>query len=377
MKKIFVLTGEPSGDKLAAEVIKQINLKEKNIQYLSVGGENLKQLNIKSIFELKDITYIGITSVILNLFRIRKIINQTVEKVIKFNPDILFSVDSPDFSLRVAKKIKNINPKIKTIHYVSPQIWVWRKGRIKKFKNYIDHMLLLFNFEKKYYDAENMLSSFVGHPLLEINQDKKDISKIIPYGKKIISLFPGSRSSEINLILPILVDFIRLMNKKYNDYFFVFHTNNHQHDLVSSKLSSLEEDNYQVVSNTVIKENIIKNSFFAVVKSGTISLEICKYAIPSIIIYKMNPINFFLIKNMVNIKFANIINIINQKEIIPELLQNECNPKEIFNSVNYFIQNPDSIDKQKKLIKSTIGSMKNIGLPSLNAANIVLSYINN
>ena len=377
MKKIFVLTGEPSGDKLAAEVIKQINLKEKNIQYLSVGGENLKQLNIKSIFELKDITYIGITSVILNLFRIRKIINQTVEKVIKFNPDILFSVDSPDFSLRVAKKIKNINPKIKTIHYVSPQIWVWRKGRIKKFKNYIDHMLLLFNFEKKYYDAENMLSSFVGHPLLEINQDKKDISKIIPYGKKIISLFPGSRSSEINLILPILVDFIRLMNKKYNDYFFVFHTNNHQHDLVSSKLSSLEEDNYQVVSNTVIKENIIKNSFFAVVKSGTISLEICKYAIPSIIIYKMNPINFFLIKNMVNIKFANIINIINQKEIIPELLQNECNPKEIFNSVNYFIQNPDSIDQQKKLIKSTIGSMKNIGLPSLNAANIVLSYINN
>ena len=377
MKKIFVLTGEPSGDKLAAEVIKQINLKEKNIQYLSVGGENLKQLNIKSIFELKDITYIGITSVILNLFRIRKIINQTVEKVIKFNPDILFSVDSPDFSLRVAEKIKNINPNIKTIHYVSPQIWVWRKGRIKKFKNYIDHMLLLFNFEKKYYDAENMLSSFVGHPLLEINQDKKDISKIIPYGKKIISLFPGSRSSEINLILPILVDFIKLMNKKYNNYFFVFHTNNHQHDLVSSKLSSLEEDNYQVVSNTVIKENIIKNSFFAVVKSGTISLEICKYAIPSIIIYKMNPINFFLIKNMVNIKFANIINIINQKEIIPELLQNECNPKEIFNSVNYFIQNPDSIDKQKKLIKSTIGSMKNIGLPSLNAANIVLSYINN
>ena len=91
----------------------------------------------------------------------------------------------------------------------------------------------------------------------------------------------------------------------------------------------------------------------------------------------MNPINFFLIKNMINIKFANIINIINQKEIIPELLQNECNPKEIFNSVNYFIQNPDSIDKQKKLIKSTIGSMKNIGLPSLNAANIVLSYINN
>ena len=112
MKKIFILTGEPSGDKLAAEVIKQINLKEKNIQYLSVGGENLKQLNIKSIFELKDITYIGITSVILNLFRIRKIINQTVEKVIEFNPDILFSVDS-QLSLRVAEKINTLTQILK------------------------------------------------------------------------------------------------------------------------------------------------------------------------------------------------------------------------------------------------------------------------
>lgn len=107
MKKIFILTGEPSGDKLASEVIKQIKLKENNIQYLCLGGENLKSLNIESISNLKDITYIGITSVLLNIFKIKKIINETVKKIIEFNPDILFSVDSPDFSLRVAEKVKN------------------------------------------------------------------------------------------------------------------------------------------------------------------------------------------------------------------------------------------------------------------------------
>ena len=143
------------------------------------------------------------------------------------------------------------------------------------------------------------------------------------------------------------------------------------------KLSNFKDDNYQIVTNPNIKENIIKHSFFAVSKSGTISLEICKYEVPSIIIYKMNPINFFFIKRMVKTKFANIINIINQKEIIPELLQSECNSKEIFNSVNYFIQKPEMIKKQQELVKKTVKSMQNDELSSLNAANIVLSYIKN
>ena len=128
MKKIFILTGEPSGDKLASIVISKLKSSNPDIEYLSVGGSNLKKIGINSIFELKEITYLGFTSVILNILKIRKKINQTVEEVIKFNPDILFSVDSPDFTLRVAERVKNINNNIKTIHYVAPQVWVWRKN---------------------------------------------------------------------------------------------------------------------------------------------------------------------------------------------------------------------------------------------------------
>ena len=149
MKKIFILTGEPSGDKLASKVIMHLKKINPNIEYLSVGGENIKSLGIKSIYDLKEITYLGFTSVILNLFKINKKINQTVKSVLDFNPDILFTVDSPDFTLRVAEKVKKKNFLIKTVHYVAPQVWAWREGRVKKIKKFIDHIFLLFSFEKK------------------------------------------------------------------------------------------------------------------------------------------------------------------------------------------------------------------------------------
>ena len=206
MKKIFILTGEPSGDKLASTVISRLKLENSEIKYLSVGGEHLKNLGINSIFDLKEITYLGFTSVLLNIFKIKAKINKTVDEIIKFNPDILFSVDSPDFTLRVAEKVKKINTNIKTIHYVAPQVWVWRKNRVKKIKNFIDHMLLLFDFEKKYFDNEKIINTFVGHPLIEKNENNnKIVENIIPKDKKIISIFPGSRKSETDILLTILI----------------------------------------------------------------------------------------------------------------------------------------------------------------------------
>ena len=215
MKKIFILTGEPSGDKLASEVISKLKQINPNIEYLSVGGEKLKSLNIQSIYDLKEVTYIGITKVLLNLFKIKKKINETVSKILEFDPDILFSVDSPDFTLRIAEQVKKSKPKIKTIHYVAPQVWVWREYRVKKFKKFLDHILLLFNFEKKYFDKENIKNTFVGHPLLDNKIDSTiDVSNFISKEKKIISIFPGSRIVELNVLIPILINFIKLMNEK-------------------------------------------------------------------------------------------------------------------------------------------------------------------
>ncbi len=356
MKKIFILTGEPSGDRLASKVISKLKNSKPDIDYLSVGGEHLKALGIKSLYDLKEITYLGFTRVILNIFKIKKKINQTVDKIIEFDPDILFSVDSPDFTLRVAERVKKLRSEIKTIHYVAPQVWVWREHRVKKLKKFLDHILLLFPFEKKYFEKENINCTFVGHPLLEDNEKNKiDISNIIGEDKKIISIFSGSRSSEINVLMPILLKFIKMMKEKYNDIHFIFHTTNEHRATLKNQVSHEDLENCDVISDEKIKSYILKKSFFAVAKSGTISLEICNANVPSIIIYKINFINFFIVKMLVKVKFANIINIAAGKEIIPELLQEKCNAKNIFNKVDEFLTNPDlstnQINKFKEIIK--------------------------
>jgi len=375
MKKIFVLTGEPSGDKLASKVIAQLKSSRSDIEYLSVGGEYLKALGIKSLYALEEVTYFGFTKVILNLFKIKNKINETVNEIIKFNPDILFSVDSPDFTLRVAKKVKKLNPNIKTIHLVAPQVWIWREHRVKQLKSFLDHVLLLFPFEKKYFDKENIPNSFTGHPLLEEQgKNKIDINQIIGHRQGIFSIFPGSRLSEINILMPVLFEFIKLMNEKYNDMFFVFHSTTEYGQLIKDLLLREGFKNCEVISDEKIKFAILKKSLFAVAKSGTISLEICNARVPSVIIYKLNMINYFVIKMLVKVKFANIINITADEELIPELLQSKCNPKNIFNTVNKLLTDKQASEKQIAKSQAIINNFKT-GKSSEIASSILLNYL--
>tara|TARA_B110000967_G_scaffold181769_1_gene199200 strand:- start:318 stop:1448 length:1131 start_codon:yes stop_codon:yes gene_type:complete len=347
MKKIFILTGEASGDKLASKVIIELKKINDEIEYLSVGGESLKSQGIKSIYDLKEITYLGFTKVLLNLFKINNKINQTVKEILDFKPDILFTVDSPDFTLRVAERVKNKDSNIKTIHYVAPQVWVWREGRVKKIKKFIDHILLLFNFEKKYFEKEKMSCEFVGHPLLEDdNKDRIDINQVVGKNKTLISIFAGSRISEISTLMPILLSTIKLMNSKYKDITYVFHSTKYYNKLIHSHIENSNLPNCQVVSDNKIKSYLLKKSIFAIVKSGTISLEVCNAKIPSIILYKMNFINFLIIKILVKIKYANIINIVANEEIIPELLQSKCNSKNIYKLVSEYLESPLKIEEQ-------------------------------
>jgi lipid-A-disaccharide synthase len=376
MKKIFVLTGEPSGDKLAATVISRLKLLNPEIQYLSVGGTHLNNLGIKSIYDLKEITYLGFTSVLFNIFKIKSKINKTVEEIIKFNPDILLSVDSPDFTLRVAEKVKSKNNNIKTVHYVAPQVWIWRKNRVKKIKKFIDHILLLFEFEKKYFEEENIENTFVGHPLIEHRKTNKTfIDNILPENKKIISLFPGSRKSETNVLLPILLEFIKLMNKKYKNYLFYFHSTEENKSFVLEMVKNSKFDNIDVISDENIKSKILSHSIFAVSKSGTVSLQICNFNIPSIIIYKLSFVNFMIFKMLVNVKFANIINIINNREVIPELLQKDCNAVEIYRSVVYFLKNPDLIKKQVAECSKTLEGIRSKTSSADEACSILIKYL--
>ena len=375
MKKIFILTGEPSGDKLASEVIKELKKTDSKIEYLCVGGQHLNKLGIKSIFDQKDITYIAFTDVLLNIFKIKEKINKTVKNIIDFDPDILFSVDSPDFTLRVSNIVKTSKPNIKTVHFIAPKVWAWRAGRVKKMKKYLDHILLLFDFEKKYFDKENLKNTFVGHPLLDsIRNEKIEIGQTIKE-KKIISIYPGSRLSEIEIHTPILMNFIKKMNNKNYNFNYIFHSTERFKNYLQKLIKLYDLKNVDIISDEKIKSDIIKRSKFAIVKSGTVSLEVCKQGIPSIIIYKMNFINFYLAKLFLKIKFANMINIINDKEIIPELLQNECNSDEIYKTIIYFLKKPELVNKQLKIVNQTINKLRSKTSSSIEASKVLLSYL--
>ena len=365
MKKIFILTGEPSGDKLAAKVISKLKIKDPSINYLCLGGDELKSLGINSISNLSEVTYLGFTRVLLNLFKIKRKINETAKKILEFNPDILFSVDSPDFTLRVAEKVKNNSPSIKTIHFVAPQVWVWREGRVKKIKKFIDHILLLFKFEKEYWEKENVSCEFVGHPLLEDSkEDKIELNQVIKKNKAIISVFPGSRDSEVKKLTPILLEFIKLMNEKYEDFLYVFHSTKAQRTNLENRINKSQFNNIEIICDEKIKDHILKKSIFAVSKSGTISLEISKRKIPSIIIYKMNFINFLIVKMLVKIKYANILNIAAGQMIIPELLQSKCNSKEIYKLVSSFLEDQNKIKKQISNTEKVLEGFRTKNLPT-------------
>ena len=204
---------------------------------------------------------------------------------------------------------------------------------------------------------------------------KAVIDNLVSKNKEIISLFPGSRKSEIRVLLPILLDFIKLMNKKNFKYSYVFHATDENKESINNEVKKSDLDNIDIVSNENIKSQILSNSIFAVSKSGTVSLQISSLNIPSIIIYKLNFINFMIFKFLVNVKFANIINIINNKEIIPELLQNECNAEEICRTVIYFLKKPELIKKQLNECRKTLEGIKSKTSSSDEAASILNKYL--
>ena len=208
----------------------------------------------------------------------------------------------------------------------------------------------------------------------EVKKNTVDISNIIKENKKIFSIYPGSRLSEINILTPILFEFIKKMNEKYKDLFFIFHTTSENIKILRNLLLKEKFSNCEVIADEKIKSDVLKSSIFAVAKSGTISLEICNSEIPSVIIYKMGLINFFIIKMLVKVKFANIINIAANEEIIPELLQSECNSLNIYNNVDKLLSDKQALKKQVNKSQEIIKNFKT-GNSSEIASNILLDHL--
>ncbi|MDD5069349.1 MAG: lipid-A-disaccharide synthase [Candidatus Omnitrophica bacterium] len=358
LKKIVIVAGEESGDRYAGMLSEKLKINFSGIEIYSFAGPVCAKFSTQKI-NLLEYAVSGLVEVITHLKGLFKIFSETIAEIKHINPDLIILIDFPDFNLRLAKKLNN---RFTIFYYVSPQIWAWRKRRINLIRRYVKEMIVLFKFEQDFYEKENVKALYFGHPLLEI------IPPIKTTKKKIISLLPGSRKNEIKKHLPIMIKAKELLEKDLPGYSFRI-----------IRPPTLNEDLYKTYDNktelTIQSYQALAESEFIIACSGTATVEIAILAIPYLIIYKVNPISWFLLRWLIKIKFAGMVNILNAKEIVKELLQDKATPQNIKKETLSYLNNNEKLNSLRQDLSLTRKILSPYGA-SENFANYIGKFLN-
>lgn len=386
---IFLIAGEASGDVLGGKLIAKLKEKTKSdkefkdhkLELLGVGGENMKSQGLKSLFDMSELSLMGFIEIVPHIPKLLNRINQTAQSIIDTKPDIVVTIDSPDFCFRVIKKLnKNaITHNIKKVHFVAPTVWAYREKRAEKIAKLFNLLLVILPFEPPYFLKHGLKTKFIGHPITENKIDIKnnDFRKKFKIKKEqtLICLTPGSRIGEVKRMLPEMIGAINILNEKYQDLAIAIPVTKKTKALVKSQIDQFQAKTILVEEKDKIK--LFDSANFAIAKSGTNTLEMSMYELPMIVTYKTNLLTYILLKMMVKIKFANLVNLILNKEVIPEMLQYQCTSEKLAGKLDDLIKDEE---KQKEQIKQSKSALKMLGLgskenPSMKGAIEILKDI--
>jgi lipid-A-disaccharide synthase len=333
MKTIAIVAGESSGDLLGSHLIKALRLNRTDLKFIGVAGPKMIKEGAASYFPMEELSVRGYFEALRKLFHLIKIRKNLLKKILDAKPDLFIGIDAPDFNFWIERQLKKKG--IPVIHYVSPSIWAWRGSRLKKIKKSIDHMLTIFPFEKNIYSKANIQATFVGHPLAEmipLHPSKKkaqDKLKIIK-ASRVIALLPGSRQGEVKWHAQLLIDSAIEISKKIRDVkFLVPLPTRETYEIFSKTLfknTQAELDIQLLIGHASIAINAAD---VVIVASGTATLETALYKKPMIVIYKMSTISWQILKRMRYLPYVSIPNILLNKFLVPELLQNDATPENI------------------------------------------------
>ena len=378
-RKIAIIAGEVSGDKIGSDLIGEIAAVY-DIDLFGVGGEELARHGLKSLFPYEELSIIGLWDIIKNIFTLRKRVNSTVKSIVSYKPELLILIDSPEFTHRVAKKVKKVMPNITIINYISPTIWFWRQGRGREMSKYITHILSIYPFEPALYKKLNgPPCTYVGNPLFESIINNKLSRKKIANTNKTIVFMPGSRKTEIEQLLPPCINAFREIKKLGYEFNLEIPTFDRFTDLIKEKFVNTGL-NYSIYTNASKKIDSFWHSDFAITASGSATLELAACKLPMIVIYKLNKVNSILVKiilkinNFKNISFS-LPNLISQKKIIPELLQSDCNSKKITAELIKMLNDGNIINDQLSVFDNIHEIMKVKVRPEKAAADIIRGYL--
>ena len=372
--KYYIIAGEASGDLYGSNLIKEIKKIDSKATFRAWGGDLMNLEDVKLVRHYKDHNYMGFAEVIWNLRTILKNITFCKEDIKKYNPDALILIDFPGFNMRIAKYFNKSSFPI--LYYIAPQVWAWKEKRVELIKKYVDSLYVILPFEKEFFKKHGIETTYHGHPLLEhIINFKKDKStpklnfiktNNLNPKRPIIALIPGSRKQEIIKKLPIMLNAVSVYTKEYNIVIAGMNIHNDIYQNITSKynVNIVYEDTY----------NLLNQSNFALVTSGTATLETAFFNVPQVVCYKANWISFSIAKSLVKIKFISLVNLILDYESVKELIQNDLNniklKEELRKIINMSHSNSIKND-YKKLISKCKGEdvSKNIAQSMLKTLN--------
>lgn len=352
-KSVLIIAGEASGDLHGAALIRELKKLDSELNFYGIGGNKMKSSGIDLIYHSDRMSFLGFVEVVKHLPFISKVQKELLEEVRLRNTKSAILIDYPGFNISIAKKLKKLGVEI--YYYISPQVWAWGKGRVKKIKKLVRKMFVVFPFEENFYKEKGVEAEFVGHPLIrELNEynflTKNDlINKFgLESDKEILLLLPGSRKHEVTDIFPEMYRASKMISAKFNFQIVVACASSVDESLLKEVV---KENDYKIVSGYTY--DLMKYSKFGIIKSGTSTLEAGLLNLPMIIVYKASALTYFIGRTLVKLDNIGIVNILLGKTLLPELIQNDVNAEKIFSEAEKILTD----DEKYNSIKSELNKL--------------------
>ena len=378
--KVYLIAGEPSGDLLGSRLMRAMIAKNPETEFYGIGGDTMQREGLNSLFDISELAVMGLLEVLPSLPKILKRFSQTIEDIKKVKPDVVVTIDSWSFSSRIHKLLRRNKIKVLQVHYVAPQVWAWKKKRAKTMYKYIDHLLTLFPYEPKYFTPYKLATTFVGHPVIESSvlwasgEDFRNRYNI-DENARLMAVLPGSRHTEVSRLLPVFLEVVKKIKEKYPEFCFVIPTVS----TVEERVKKMIDDSglpIIVVNNESDRHDAFCAADVAVAASGTVALELAMVDTPHIIGYKLSVASAWLAKHFLKIQFVNLSNILLGREIVPELLQENCNEEKILYYVEELLKKQTLYDRQIEgfsKVKEVLGLGEQT--PSANACDVICDLL--
>ena len=378
---VFLIAGEPSGDALGARLMEALAERTGGTaRFAGVGGEAMEAAGLQSLVPIRDLAVMGVAEVLPRARRIFRRVNETVAAVRAAQPEAVVTIDSSGFTWRVAQRLRRHGERVLLVHYVAPMVWAWRAGRARRMARWYDHLMALLPFEPPYFQAVGLGCSYVGHPVVESGADRGDGPAFrrrhgIDPDATLITVLPGSRRGEVHRLLPVFRAAIERLRRRYPALHVAIPTVGTVHEDVTS---ALKDWNVPAVAvrGAGPKYDAFAASNAALAASGTVTLEVALAELPMVVAYRVNPLTHAILRRLVKVRFANLLNIVLDRPAIPELLQQDCTPEQLARELMRLLD--DRLARERE-IEAYREGLQHLGRgdvsPGLRAADCVLALI--